>query len=167
MKTKSSWDGLSVKDEVALGWKPWLEKQFNKRMYVRIKVGELSALYDTQKIDVKISSASATFTDHLLDISEGGMALSLPKLLAKCLPVKVEFSLGKKKIISSAIVMQTRITGRSYRTGLKFVNLPKETAEYIGGSISIHALLNGLKIAGLPELLLSGKGSNVGFSQQS
>ena len=140
------------------------QKPFKKRCYARILEADLSSLFNAKEIIVKIKTFNSTFTEHLLDLGEGGLAVSLPALLSENLPVRVEFSLGKKKIIASADVRQARIVGTRYITGMNFVELARKSAEYIDGSICIHALLNEMTAEVLAEVPIYEEGRNVWFA---
>jgi c-di-GMP-binding flagellar brake protein YcgR len=104
-----------------------------KRAFIRIKSEDISALFETREIFVKIATSENTYTGRLLDISEGGLSLCLPALLEENRPVKVGFFLGTMKIISKAVVRHTQKKGATYTTGIKFIDLDKECAEYISG----------------------------------
>lgn len=127
-----------------MDWEYKPENSLGKRAFVRMKQGELSDLFKVREIFVKIATAQQTYTGRLLDISEGGVALALPALLAKDLPVKVGFFLGKTKIISTALVRHARKTDGQYTTGIEFVNLNKESAEFIAELYSAKILRHAL-----------------------
>ena len=70
----------------------------------------------------------------------GGASVSLPALIDVGLPLKIGFYLGVEKIISKARVKHSRKAGAQNIIGIEFVDLKKESAEYIAGLYSAKFL---------------------------
>ena len=163
MKKNTNWNGVTSFEESPVGFGTVSPPFFNKRAHSRIKGKDLSALLEREELLVQINTETSTFTDHLINISKGGIAMSLPELLAINLPVKVDFFLGTKRIISNANIRQTYKTGEQYMTGIMFADLAKDSAEYIDGSIRIKEFISSLDIENLPQLLFYEQDSEPSF----
>jgi hypothetical protein len=133
MEKNTSWDDIPSLEGLGVEWEYQPETALGKRAFARINTDDLAGLFAVKKIFVKIATAQQTYTGRLLDISKGGLSASLPVSLAENLPVKVGLFLGTVKVISKAIIRQTRIEGAMYTTRIQFIDLNKESAEYIGG----------------------------------
>ena len=133
MEKKTSWDDIPSLDGLGVDWEYKPTTSLGKRSHVRMNSEDIAELFAVEKIFVKIATAQQTYTGRLLDISEGGLLLSLPVLLEENIPVNVGFFLGTVKILSRAAIKRSQKKEDSYTTGVKFVDLKKEYAEYIGG----------------------------------
>lgn len=137
MEKNKNWDDIPSLEGLTVDWEFGSKTSHEKRGFIRVNDEDVCGLFEMKEILIKIATARQTYTGRLLDISEGGLALSLSVLLdeqlEENLPVKVGFFLGTRKIISKAVVRHTQKIGDRYTTGIKFVDLGKETAEYIGG----------------------------------
>ena len=100
MESKLSWDDIPSLEGLVVDWEYKSEIALDKRAFVRIAKEEMSQLYESGEIIAKLATAKQTYDGHLFDISAGGIALSLPVLLAENLPVKVGFFLGTTRIVS-------------------------------------------------------------------
>jgi len=168
MGKKKSCEGLSSLDDDDRVREPVPRTYSNKRSHVRMKAGEFSSLFDMEEMLVTLTTDKETFTDHLLNISEGGLAVQLPTSLSVNHPCNVGFVLGEKYIFSKAKVCQIKKIGEKYVTGLRFVDLATKSAEYIGGSIYIKALLSRWAIDVVPEdLLFYREGRRTDFFENS
>jgi len=130
---KKSWDDIPSLEGLDVDWGYKPVTPLGKRSFVRIKLDEICELFEAREILVKVATTEKTYTARLLDISEGGLSLGMPALLEENRPVKVGFFLGTTKIISKAMVRHIRKNGEVYTTGVKFVDLNPEAAEYIRG----------------------------------
>lgn len=131
MKMKQSWDDVSPLDGLGMDWEYVPINTLGKRHFVRLTDNEISGLFDHKEVFVRITTGKRTHIGRLLDIGEGGISLSLSVLFDENFPLQIGFILGKVKIISNAVVRHTLKRGDWYRTGIKFVDLSKESAEYI------------------------------------
>ena len=131
MEKRKKWDDIPSIEEMGEDWENRPNIFFEKRAFVRIKGEDVSEMLKVREIFVKIITAEQTYIGHLLDISAGGLLLDLPVLLEEDLPVKVGFFLGTEKITSKAEIRRPHKIGQLYTTGIKFVDLKKESAEYI------------------------------------
>ena len=141
MESKLSWDDIPSLDELVMDWEYKSEIALDKRAFVRIAKEEMSQLYESGEIIAKLATAKQTYDGHLFDISAGGIALSLPVLLAENLPVKVGFFLGTTRIVSKGIVRYVDKSGNQYKTGIKFLDLTHDSFEYIAGLHAANVLL--------------------------
>ena len=121
---------------VGVDWEFKPESLLGKRSFIRLIDEDIFGLFEVKDIIVKIATAKNNYTGHLLDISTGGLSLNVPALLETNLPVKVGFFLGNVKIISKALVKRASKKGTRYITGIQFIDLDEESAEYING---LHA----------------------------
>ena len=133
MGKKTCWDDIPSLEGVGVEWEYKPETSLGKRTFVRINAADLTGLFEVKEIPVKLATAQTTYNGRLLDVSKGGLSLSLPVSLEENLPVKVGFFLGSFKVISKAIIRHTRKEGALYTTGIEFIDLNNDTAEYIGG----------------------------------
>lgn len=133
MEKKTSWDDIPSLEGVGVEWEFKPENTLGKRSVVRINAEDISGLFEVKEIFVKIATAKETHTGRLLDVSKGGLSLSLPVSLEENLPIKVGFFLGTMKIISKALVRHVYKIGEQYATGIQFVDLNVESAEYLAG----------------------------------
>jgi len=133
MEKKTSWDDIPSLDGLSVEWEYKPETALGKRAFVRLNTEDIVGLFAVKEIFVKIATAQQTHTGRLLDISKGGLSLRLPVFLEENLPVKVGFFLGTVKVISKATIRHTRKVDTQYTTGIEFVDLNKESAEFIGG----------------------------------
>jgi len=136
MKSKISWNDIPSLVGVGVDWGFKPESLLGKRSFIRLVDEDIFGLFEVKDIIVKIATAKNNYTGHLLDISTGGLSLSVPALLETNLPVKVGFFLGNVKIISKALVKRASKKGTRYITGIQFIDLDEESAEYING---LHA----------------------------
>lgn len=133
MEKKTSWDDIPSLDGLGVEWEYKPENALGKRAYTRINAEDLVELLAAKKILVKVATAQNSYTGLLLDISKGGVSLNLPVLLDNNLPVMVGFFLGSVKVISKALILHTRKEGALYTTGIQFIDLNNESADFIGG----------------------------------
>ena len=135
MEKKTSWDDIPSLEGVGVEWEYKAENSMGKRAYVRINADDLTCLFEVIEVFVKIATTKHTYTGRLLDISKGGISLHMPVVLEENVPIKVGFFLGTVKVISKALVRNTRKTDDpdKYITGIQFVDLNEDIAEYIAG----------------------------------
>jgi len=128
---KKSWDDIPSLQGLDIDWEYKPASPLGKRTFIRLKEADISALFETREIFVKIATSENSYTGRLLDISEDGLSLCLTTLLEENRPVKVGFFLGAMKIITKGMVRHTQAKGTRYTTGIKFIDLNKECTEYI------------------------------------
>ena len=128
---KKRWDDIPSLDGLTIDWEYKPESSNNKRSFIRIKMEALAKLFEVKEIFVKIATSSQTCTAHLLDLSEGGLSLGVPIPLAVNLPVKIGFFLGQVKVVAKAEVRHVRKIEGQYITGIKFIDLDKESAAFL------------------------------------
>ncbi len=159
---------FSMGEDLDWGREPVPGAYSNKRSHVRMNEAEFSSLFDMEEMLVTLTTDKETFTDHLLNISEGGLAVQLPTSLSVNHSCNIRMVLGEKFIFSKAKVCQIKKIGKQFVTGLRFVDLATKSAEYIGGSIYIKALLSRWAIDFEPEdLLLYREGHRTDFFANS
>jgi hypothetical protein len=135
-----SWDNIPSLDGVEVDWDYSPHTTLDKRSFVRLDMGVVSQLVEVKQIAVKLATVKKNYDGALIDISEGGLALSLPVLLDIDLPVKVGLYLGNAKIISLGLVRHAGKNGNRFITGIQFIDLPPESAEYIAGFYAAKVL---------------------------
>ena len=140
MKRTFSWDDIPSLDGVGVDWEYMPQTDLDKRSFVRLDIGVVSQLVEVRQIAVKLATVKKNYDGVLIDISEGGLALNLPIPLENDLPVKVGFFQGSAKIISRGLVRHTIKKGDRFITGIQFVDLPQESAEYIAGFYAAKVL---------------------------
>lgn len=140
MGQKNKWNNIASMDGLEADWEYTPHIFSEKRAFVRIKDQDIAELLKVREIFVKIITAKQTYIGHLLDISEGGLLLDMAVSLEENLPVQVGFFLGTVKIISKAVIRRTHKIGELYTTGIKFVELNDEFAEYIRGMYASKVL---------------------------
>jgi hypothetical protein len=134
MKKNISWDDIPSTNGLGVEWEYKPNSPLGKRTYIRINNMAISKLFAVSEIYVKVVTAKGKYTGMLLDISTGGLSITLPVLLEENLPLKVGFFLGSVKIISKALVRHSRkLEEDQYATGMEFVGLDSESAVYING----------------------------------
>ncbi len=132
-KKTTRWDDIPSLEGMGVDWNYKPETSLGKRAFVRINAADISGMFEVKEIFIKIATAQQTHTGRLLDISKGGISLSLSVSLEENLPVKVGFFLGTTKVVSKAIIRHTRKENELYTLGIKFIDIDTDTAEYIGG----------------------------------
>jgi hypothetical protein len=140
MKKTFSWDDIPSLDGAEVDWDYKPQAALEKRAFVRLDMGVVSQLVEVKQIAVKLATVKKNYDGALIDISEGGLALSLPVLLDIDLPVKVGLFLGNAKIISRGLVRHAGKNGNRFITGIQFIDLPPESAEYIAGFYAAKVL---------------------------
>ena len=131
MEKKLNWDDIPSLDGLCMDFEYKPKTSLDKRAFFRLSDEDVARLFQIKEILVRISTVSKIYTAQLLDISEGGLSLKLHDSLEENLPLKVGFFLGTKKILSKAIVRHSCKAKDWYRTGIQFIDLDKESSEYI------------------------------------
>ncbi len=140
-KEKKDWDDIPSLEGLEVEWDFEPGNPHGKRAFERMKGEELAPLFKMQEIPVEVSAnipvrvatAKAQFQGIVFDICQGGLGIdSVPELFENQV-VKVGFFLGKKKIISKAVVKWAVKKDTFYRSGLMFVELDQEANDFIAG----------------------------------
>ena len=140
MKEKISWDDIPSLDGVGVDWDYKPLTALDKRKFVHLYMGAVFQLLESREIAVRLATTKQTLEGKLVDISQGGLALTLPFPLELGTPVKVGLFFGTEKIIARGLVQHLQQENTLYITGIQFVDLPTETAKYIAGLITSKAL---------------------------
>ncbi len=128
---KKEWRDIPSLGSLEMDWDYKPENELGQRAHARLKRDDLTRIFEIPNILVKIATADGNATGHLHDISEGGLAVTLPTRLEPDQPLKVGLLLGRKKIISHARVRHVRPGNRHYTAGLMFVGLGRDTRNYL------------------------------------
>lgn len=139
-KKKYSWDQIPSLDGLGIDWEYKSEKALDKRVAIRLGVEAVSRLVEVQTLEVRVATAHKNYLGSLIDISAGGMALFLLARLEVDLPVKVGCFIGKVKIISHGLVRHVQANGKRFLTGIQFVGLDADLAEYLSGLYAAKVL---------------------------
>jgi len=142
MEKKVSWDDIPSIDGLGIDWEYKPETILDKRSFVRLDMGVVSRLVEVREIVVRLVTAKQQYEGPLVDVSAGGLALSLPVLLDIDLLVKVGFFLGSAKIISRGKVRHAKAESGRFITGIQFIDLAPESAEYIAGLYAAKVLIH-------------------------
>lgn len=133
MNKKVSWGDIPSLEGVAVDWEYKPQSYLDKRAFVRLDMDVMAQLLESREIAVKLATSKQTYDGRLVDISQGGLAMTLPTELEINLPVKVGLFLGATKVISRGLVMHLKKDGDRYLTGIRFVDLDPQAAEFIAG----------------------------------
>jgi hypothetical protein len=142
METKKSWNDIPSLEGLAMDWEYKSERAQDKRVFVRLGKESLAKLFEAKEVFVRIVVDGQAYTARLLDLSEGGLAVDAPVSLEASRSIKLGFLLGKVQIVSKAEVRHVRKWKDRYITGVKFINLDKESAEFIRGLYASKVLLH-------------------------
>lgn len=135
-----SWDDIPSLEGGGVDWDYKPHTAADKRQYIRLNSGSLFQLLELREIAVRLATTKQTYDGTLIDISQGGLALTLPVQLASNIPVKVGLFLGREKIVSRGLVRHTAKQSEHYVTGIQFVDLAPASHEFIAGLYSSRAL---------------------------
>ncbi len=130
---KKSWDDIPSLGDGGVDWDFAPENPLGKRKYVRMNEVDLTSMFEEKMVKVKLITKKHNIVGSLCDVGEGGVGLKVKGEFAINQYVKIGFFLGRQKIISRAIVKQSRRLGNNYRIGLQFVDLREEYREFIAG----------------------------------
>jgi hypothetical protein len=139
---KKSWDDIPSLDGLDIEWEFTPENPLGKRKYVRMKEGEISAIFEVKVVSVKVITESFNTVATLADLSEGGIGLHLKRKVVVDQQIKVGFFLGRQKITARAIVKQVQRTKEGYRIGAHFHNINDEYRVFIAGVYASKVLNN-------------------------
>lgn len=128
---KKSWDDIPSLEGLSMDWDYSPATASNKRSSIRMPAKSLAQLFESTEILARLAAEDQTYTVRVLDVSEGGMAVAIPVALAVDLVVSVGFFLGQRKIITKARIRHIRQTEDGFITGLAFLHLDKEHAQFI------------------------------------
>jgi len=142
MEKKVSWDDIPSIDGLGIDWEYKPETILDKRAFVRLDMGVVSRLVEVREIAVRLVTAKQQYEGPLVDVSAGGLALSLPVQLEIDSPVKVGFFLGSAKIISRGKIRHSKAESGRFITGIQFIDLAPESQEYIAGLYAAKVLIH-------------------------
>ena len=128
---KKDWSEIPSLEGLEMDWDYKAENDLGQRAHARLNRDDLTRILDTPNILVKIATVAGNATGFLHDISEGGLAITLPTRLEPDQPLKVGLLLGKEKIISRARVRHVQPGDRQYTTGLMFVGIDREAKRFL------------------------------------
>jgi len=130
---KLSWDDIPALEGLGMDWDYESTSALDKRSFIRLTDKDISGLFEVNEVLANIATDKQIYSGRLIDISAGGMLLSLPALIEPNLAVKVCFFLGTVKVLSRGVTRHSSKRDDWYLTGIQFLDLKKETAEYIAG----------------------------------
>lgn len=117
----------------------------DKRIFGRLTQEDIERLINEKnRIQVKISTFSGTFSAHLKDISGGGILIHSPNKIPTDTNIKVGILLGDKKIITKGIVRHSIKLLNSYRIGVEFIKADPNDVEYIKELYTQKILIYGI-----------------------
>jgi hypothetical protein len=128
---KKSWDDIPSLEGLGMDWDYSPTTANNKRASIRMPEKSLAQLVESKEILARLAAEGQTYTVRVLDVSECGMAVTLPVALAVDLVVTVGFFLGQRKIITKGRIRHIRQTDDGFIAGLAFLHLEKDHAQFI------------------------------------
>ena len=128
---KKSWNDIPSLEGLGMDWDYSPQATSSKRASIRMPANSLAQLLDSKECLARLAAEGQTYTVRVVDLSESGMAVAIPVALAVDLVVTVGFFLSQRKIIAKARVRHLRQTDDGFVTGLAFLQLAKEHAEFI------------------------------------
>ncbi len=133
---KASWDDIPSLDGFEVDWNYEPKNPMGKRAHKRMKDSELYPVLGVNSVPVKVAANDLETKGCMVDLTPAGMAVSLGTMFDEGQRVMVGFFLGQQKIVSKAIVKNVQEIDGNYKTGLEFVDLSEEYADYIRGLFS-------------------------------
>ncbi|MBW2659851.1 MAG: PilZ domain-containing protein [Deltaproteobacteria bacterium] len=130
---KASWDDIPSLEDLEVDWKFEPENPLGKRAHVRMTREELYSVLEVKSIPVKVVAKDFEEKGYLVDITPGGIAVTLDSRLEQGKPLMAGFFLGQQKIVSKVKVKNVLEVGGKYKTGMVFENLDEEYADFITG----------------------------------
>ncbi len=141
---RKGWSDIPTLEGLEMDWDYCPDCRDGKRLHKRLSKLDVSHLYGTDRVDVKMASVASTFDATLRDLSEGGLGVKLHKRLDEFQNLKVGLVLGDTKIIASAQVRHVRYSKNGYIAGLQFINLEPSIRKFIAGMYTSKVLRHGL-----------------------
>nr|WP_321466592.1 PilZ domain-containing protein [uncultured Desulfobulbus sp.] len=141
---RKGWSDIPTLEGLEMDWDYCPDCRDGKRLHKRLSKLDVSHLYGTDRVDVKMASVAATYDATLRDLSEGGLGVRLHKPLDEFQNLKVGLVLGDTKIIASAQVRHVRSSKTGYIAGLQFINLEPSIRKFIAGMYTSKVLRHGL-----------------------
>lgn len=139
-KKQVSWDDIPSLEGLGVDWEYNPSARLDKRAFVRMDMEGVSQLVEVRTIEVRLATVNKNHVGTLVDVSAGGIAMTLPVQLEIDQPVKVGFFLGRTKIISRGLVRHAQKKGELFQAGIQFVDLASDLVEYISGLYAAKVL---------------------------
>jgi hypothetical protein len=136
IKENKTWEEIPTLQGLEVDWRYQPERSSDKRVWQRIAARELHSILGVKNIPVKIVMDSFQETGALVNVAPGGMAVLLKTKLKEGQRLKVGLYLGKRSVISRAIIRKIRYLEGSFGTGIEFLNLDKESQGFISGMVT-------------------------------
>jgi len=130
---KASWDNIPSLEGFEVDWEYKPKNPLGKRAHQRMKDTELYSILSVSTIPVKVAASDFEEKGYMVDISPSGIAVTLDTMLFKDRALMVGLFLGQQKIVSKAVVKHVQKIDGKYKTGMVFVNLNSEYADFITG----------------------------------
>lgn len=134
---KKSWEDIPSLDGLKVDWEFEPENPLGKRSYARLETKELHQLFEAKEIPVKLHSESGQVLGTLLNLSQGGVCLTVKVGTYRVSQaVKLGFYLGPQQVVSKGIIRNVRQEGQGVIIGIEFIGLSPAIQEYISGVYS-------------------------------
>ncbi len=130
---KSKWDEIPSLDGLEMDWDYSGEGQHAKRRFERLSFGDVTDIFEVKAIPVRVAAAGFTIDGTLNDISGSGIAVTVKKTIEVGQTVKVGFFMGRRKIVSRAVVKQAAPARNGFRIGFEFEGISEQDSAYING----------------------------------
>ncbi len=132
-KEKSDWDSIPSLDGLQVDWEFEPENELGKRAKMRLDRTELHSQLGVKNIPARVVASDYDETGYLADVSVDGGAVVLSTDPNGDRQVKIGFLLGQRKVVAGAVVKNVVARGKGFRVGFEFLDLSKESEEYITG----------------------------------
>jgi len=141
---EKNWDNIpSLNLEMDTDYSQKLQAKDGRRHH-RTNATSLKGVLHGDVLSLAIRVATAqkgVFDGKILDLSESGVRISIPKLLVKGEPTKVGFVVNQRTIIAKAVTRWVSPKGAGCDAGLEFQSLTADDKELLS-TISSASLLN-------------------------
>ena len=133
---KANWDDIPSLESISVEWEYEPKNPEGKRAHKRMKSTDLCPVLNVNTIPVKVVAKNFEEKGFLVDITPIGMAVRLKTMLVKEKKIAVGLFLGKQKVVSKATVKNVRLIAGSYRIGMEFEGIDRESTDFIAGLLA-------------------------------
>jgi len=130
---KSNWDDIPSLEGLEMDWDYDGDGAHAKRRFERLTFGDMTDIFEVKAVPVRIATEGFTLDGTLNDLSGGGIAVTLKKPVDVGQSARIGFFMGRRKILSRAVVRQVAPVAGGYRVGFQFEDLKEDDSTYING----------------------------------
>lgn len=121
-------ESLLCGDDSKIDWNFTPEK--DKRKWGRLTSRYIKKFYFNSSLEVYFHTRNLYYSGLVLDISAGGMLVSLTQLIETD-PSKISFMVGKNKVITLASIQRKKVVDNGYEYGLMFIDIKSGDQELL------------------------------------